>query len=67
MRIGIFLDKVIKMSVQDNFFLPRDLDEDSILNRGVEGAAGDPQVNGGSSLAGGHQGSAAGSGWNLGG
>jgi hypothetical protein len=53
------------MRVQDNFFLPRDLDEDSILNQGVEGAAGDPQVIGGSSLAGGHQGSAAGSGWNL--
>jgi hypothetical protein len=49
------------------FFLPRDLDEDSILNQGVEVAAGDPVVIGGSSLAGGHQGSAAGSGWNLGG
>jgi hypothetical protein len=55
------------MIVQDNLFLPRDLNEDSILNQGVEGAAGDPQVIGGSSLAGGHQGSAAGSGWNLGG
>jgi hypothetical protein len=54
------------MSVQDDFFLPRDLDEYSILNQGVEGAAGDPQVIGGSSLAGGHQGSSAGSGWNLG-
>ncbi len=55
------------MSVQVDFFLPRDLDEVSILNQGVEGAAGDPQVIGGSSLAGGHQGSAVGSGWNLGG
>jgi hypothetical protein len=55
------------MSVQDDFFLPRDLNEDSILNQGVEGAAGDPQVIGGSSLAGGHQGSAAGSMCNLGG
>ncbi len=55
------------MSVQDNFFLPRDLHEDSNLNQGVEGAAGDPQVFGGSSLAGGHQGSAVGSGGNLGG
>jgi hypothetical protein len=51
------------MSVQVNFFLPRDLDEDSIPNQGVEGAAGDPQVIVGSSLAGGHQGSAAGSSW----
>ncbi len=49
------------------FFLLGDLDEDSILNQGVEGAAGDPQVIGGSSLAGGHQGSAAGSRWNVGG
>jgi hypothetical protein len=55
------------MSVQDNFFLPRDLHKDSILNQGVKGAAGYPQLIGGSSLAGGHQGSAAGSGWNLGG
>jgi hypothetical protein len=55
------------MSVHDNFFLPRDLNDDSLLNQGVEGAAGDPQVIGGSSLAGGHQGSAAGSEWNLGG
>jgi hypothetical protein len=55
------------MSVQDDFFLPRDLHEDSIPNQGVEEAAGDPQVIGGSSLAGGHQGSAAESGWNLGG
>jgi hypothetical protein len=55
------------MSVQDVFFLPRDLYEDSILNQGVEGAAGDPQVIGGSSLTGGHQGLAAGSGWNIGG
>jgi hypothetical protein len=38
---------------------PKDLDEDSILKKVVEGAAGDPQVIGGSSLAGGHQGSAA--------
>jgi hypothetical protein len=53
--------------VQDIFFLLGDLDEDSILNQGVEEAAGDPQVIGGSSLAGGHQGSAAGSRWNLGG
>jgi hypothetical protein len=55
------------MSVQDIFFLTRDLNEDSILNQGVEGAAGEPQVIGGNSLAGGHQGSAAGYGWNLGG
>ncbi len=55
------------MTLQDNFILSRDLDEDSILNQGVEGAAGDPQVIGGSSLAGGHQDSAAGSRWNLGG
>jgi hypothetical protein len=55
------------MSVQDNFFLPRDLNEDSILNQGVEGGAAVPQVIGGSSLAGGHQGSAAASGWSLGG
>jgi hypothetical protein len=55
------------MSVQDEFFLPGDLDEDSILNQSVEGSAGDPQVIGGSSFAGGHQGSAAGSGWSLGG
>jgi hypothetical protein len=37
--------------MQDKFFLLRDLDEDSILDR-VEGAAGDPQVIGGSNLAG---------------
>jgi hypothetical protein len=55
------------MIVQDKCFLPRDLDEGSILNQGVEGAAEDPQVIGGSSLAGGYQSSAAGSGWNLGG
>jgi hypothetical protein len=55
------------MSVQDDFYLPRDLNEDSILNQDVEGAAGDNQVISGSSLAGGHQSSAAGSGWNLGG
>ncbi len=55
------------MSNTRQIFFPRDLDEDSILNQGVEGAAGEPQVIGGSSLAGGHQGSAAGSGWNLGG
>jgi hypothetical protein len=55
------------MSVQDELFLPRDLNEDSILNQGVEEAAGDHQVIGASSLAGGHQGSVAGSGWNLGG
>jgi hypothetical protein len=42
------------MSEQDNFFLTRDLKKDSILNQGVEGAAGDPQVIGGNSLAGGH-------------
>jgi hypothetical protein len=36
--------------VQEEFFLPRDLNEDSILNQGVEGAAGDPQVIGGSTL-----------------
>jgi hypothetical protein len=54
------------MSVQDDFFLPRNLDEDSILNQGVEGAAGDPQVIGGSSLASGHQGSSVESRWNLG-
>jgi hypothetical protein len=36
------------MSVQDDFFLPRDLDKDSTLNQGVEGAAGDTQVIGGS-------------------
>jgi hypothetical protein len=55
------------MSVQDKLFLPRDLDEDSILNQGVEGAAGVPQAIGGRSLAGQHQGSAAESGWSLGG
>jgi hypothetical protein len=53
------------MSVHDDFFLPGD--EDSILNQGVEGAARDPQVFGGNSLAGGQQGSAAGSRLNLGG
>jgi hypothetical protein len=42
------------MSVQDKFYLPRDLNEDSILIQGVEKAAGGPQVIGGSSLAGGH-------------
>jgi hypothetical protein len=50
------------MSVQDDFFLPGDINEDSILNQGVEGAAGDPQEIGSNSLAGGYQGSAAGSG-----
>jgi hypothetical protein len=53
------------MSVHDNFFLPGD--EDSILNQGVEGAAGDPQVFGGNSFTGGQQGSAVGSRLNLGG
>ena len=53
------------MSVHDDFFLPGD--EDSILNQGVEGAAGDPQVFGGNSFAGGQQVSAAGSRLNLGG
>ncbi len=53
------------MSVHYKCFLPED--EDSILNQGVEGAAGDPQVFGGNSLAGGQQGSAAGSRLNLGG
>jgi hypothetical protein len=53
------------MSVHEDFFLPGD--EDSILNQGVVGAAGDPQVFGGNSLAGGQQGSAAGSRLNLGG
>ncbi len=38
------------MSVYDDFFLPGD--EDSILNQGVEGAAGDPQVFGGNGFAG---------------
>ncbi len=53
------------MSVHDDYFLPGD--EASILNQGVEGAAGDPQVFGGNSLAGGQQGSAAGYRLNLGG
>jgi hypothetical protein len=53
------------MSVHNNFFLPGD--EDSILNHSVEGAAGDPQVFKGNSLAGGQQGSAAGSRLNSGG
>jgi hypothetical protein len=53
------------MSVHDNFFLPGD--EDSILNQGVKGAAGDPQVFGGNSLAGDQQGSAARSRLNSGG
>jgi hypothetical protein len=53
------------MSVHDKFFLPGD--KDSILNQGVEKVAGDPQVFGGNSLAGGQQGSAAGSRLNLGG
>jgi hypothetical protein len=53
------------MSVHDDFFLPGD--EDSILNQGVEEAAGDPQVLGGNSFAGGQQGSAVGSRLNLGG
>jgi hypothetical protein len=53
------------MSVHDIFFLPGD--EDSILNQGIEGAAGDPQVFGGNSFAGGKLGSAAGSRLNLGG
>jgi hypothetical protein len=53
------------MSVHDIFFLPGD--EDSILNQGVEGAAGDPQVFRGNSFAGGQQGSEVGSRLNLGG
>ncbi len=53
------------MIVHDELFHPGD--EDSILNQGVEGAAGDPQVFEGNSLAGGQQGSAGGSGLNLGG
>jgi hypothetical protein len=53
------------MSVHDNCFLPGD--EDSILNHSVEGAAGDPQVFRGNSLAGGQQGSAEGSRLNTGG
>jgi hypothetical protein len=53
------------MSARDDFFLPGD--EDSILNQGIEGAAGDPQVFGGNSFAGGQQGSAVGSRLNLGG
>jgi hypothetical protein len=52
------------MSVHDDFFLPGE--EYSILNHSVEGAAGDPQVFRGNSLAGGQQGSAAGSRLNLG-
>jgi hypothetical protein len=42
-------------------------DEDSILNQGGGGAATDPQVFGGNSLAGSQQGSLVGSGRNLGG
>ncbi len=45
-------------------FLPGD--KDSILNQGVERAAGDPQVFGGNSFAGGQQESAVGSRLNLG-
>jgi hypothetical protein len=47
------------MSAHDDFFLPGD--EDSILNQGFDGAAGDPQVFGGNSFVGGQQGSAVGS------
>jgi hypothetical protein len=53
------------MSVHDIFFLPGD--ENSILNQGVEEAAGDPQVFGRNSFAGGQQRSAVGSRLNLGG
>jgi hypothetical protein len=53
------------MSVHDDFFLPGD--EDSILNQGVKEAAGDPQVFGSNSFAGGQQGSAVEYRLNLGG
>jgi hypothetical protein len=59
------------MSVQDEFFSGGGHDEASTPYQGVEGAAGDPQVIGGQhdSFAGRvqHAGSAAGSGWNIGG
>jgi hypothetical protein len=53
------------MCVHDGFFLPGN--EDSILNKGIEGGARDPQVFGDNSFAGGQQGSAARSRLNLGG
>jgi hypothetical protein len=64
-KVRYFNRLLHKMSVHDILFLPGD--EDSILNQGVEGAAGDPQVFGGNSFAGGQQGSAVGSRLNLGG